>query len=97
MTRVLIVEDEPQLLRALSINLRARRYDVTTAPNGASALRAAASTPPDLVILDLGCRTWTGGGHPRSARLDPGAHHHPVGPEGQGDKVDALDAGADDY
>jgi len=54
MTRVLIVEDEPQLRRALVINLRARRYDVDAVADGAGALRAAATTPPDLVILDLG-------------------------------------------
>ena len=54
MTRVLIVEDDPQLLRALAINLRARHYDVDTAPDGATALAAANRRPPDLVILDLG-------------------------------------------
>ena len=54
MTRVLIVEDEPQLRRALTINLRAHRYDVEAVADGAGALRAAASSPPDLVILDLG-------------------------------------------
>ena len=98
MTRVLVVDDEPQLLRALRINLRARHYDVETAPDGAAALAAAARCPPDLVILDLGLpdldgvqvieglRGWT-----RvpiivlSGRADPGG------------KVGALDAGADDY
>lgn len=98
MTRVLIVEDEPQLLRALSINLRARRYDVTTAPNGASALRAAASTPPDLVILDLGLPDMDGAEVIHGLR---GWTQVPIiilsAREGQGDKVDALDAGADDY
>lgn len=98
MSRVLIVEDEPQLRRALAINLRARHYDVDAVGDGASALRAAAASPPDLVILDLGLpdmdgvevvhglRGWTG--IPiiiLSAR------------ETQDDKVDALDAGADDY
>ena len=54
MTRVLVVDDEPQLLRALRINLRARHYEVETAPDGTTALAAAAQCPPDLVILDLG-------------------------------------------
>src|SRR6476619_7173402 len=98
MTRVLIVEDEPQLLRALSINLRARRYDVTTAPTGASALRAAASTPPDLVILDLGLPDMDGAQVIHGLR---GWTQVPIiilsAREGQGDKVDALDLGADDY
>ena len=98
MTSVLIVEDEPQLLRALAINLRARRYDVQTAADGTTALTLAGRRPPDLVILDLGLpdidgidvihglRGWTQ--TPivvLSARQD------------QADKVDALDAGADDY
>jgi two-component system KDP operon response regulator KdpE len=54
MTRVLIVEDEPQLRRALGINLRAHQYEVDAVADGAGALRAAAANPPDLVILDLG-------------------------------------------
>jgi two-component system, OmpR family, KDP operon response regulator KdpE len=98
MTNVLIVEDEPHLLRALAINLRARRYDVQTAATGRTALTLAGWRPPDLVILDLGLpdidgidvihglRGWTQ--IPivvLSARQD------------QADKVAALDAGADDY
>jgi CheY-like chemotaxis protein len=54
MTRVLVVDDEPQIVRALRINLRARRYDVDTAADGTSALRAASHHHPDLVVLDLG-------------------------------------------
>jgi len=54
MTRVLVVDDEPQILRALRINLRARKYDVDIAASGSDALRHAAQRPPDLVILDLG-------------------------------------------
>jgi two-component system KDP operon response regulator KdpE len=98
MTRILIVDDEPQILRALRINLQARRYEVDTAAGGAEALHSAATHHPDLVVLDLGLpdidgievirklRTWT----PipiviLSGRMDSGG------------KVDALDAGADDY
>ena len=54
MTRVLVVDDEPQILRALRINLRARHYDVSVAATGTEALEVAAAHPPDLVILDLG-------------------------------------------
>ena len=54
MTRVLVVDDEPQILRALAINLRARGYDVATAGTGADALASAAAHHPELVVLDLG-------------------------------------------
>ncbi|ETZ90300.1 response regulator [Mycobacteroides abscessus MAB_030201_1075] len=98
MTRVLVVDDEPQILRAMRINLSARGYEVVTASSGAGALRAAAETQPEVVILDLGLpdmdgtevlaglRGWTD--VPvivLSARTD------------SADKVEALDAGADDY
>jgi two-component system, OmpR family, KDP operon response regulator KdpE len=98
MTRVLVVDDEPQILRALRINLHARQYDVVTAGTGQGALEAAADAHPDLVILDLGLpdmdgvdvicslRKWTQ--VPiviLSGRMNSAA------------KVDALDAGADDY
>jgi two-component system KDP operon response regulator KdpE len=98
MTRVLIVEDEPQLLRALGINLRARRFDVVTAADGGTALRAAAGTPPDLVILDLGLPDMDGVQVVHGLR---GWTQAPIiilsAREGQADKVGALDAGADDY
>ena len=98
MTKVLVVDDEPQIVRALRINLSARGYEVLTAPDGATALRLAADGKPDVVVLDLGLpdmdgtdviaglRGWTS--LPiivLSARTD------------SADKVDALDAGADDY
>ena len=98
MTRVLVVDDEPQILRALRINLRVRQFDVHTAATGAEALEQASKHPPDLVILDLGLpdldcveviqglRGWTTA--PiivLSGRAD------------STDKVEALDAGADDY
>ena len=51
---ILIVEDEPELVRALRINLRARQYQVLTAGTGREALAVAASHPPDAIILDLG-------------------------------------------
>ncbi|MEU1983178.1 response regulator [Nocardia sp. NPDC019395] len=95
---VLVVDDEPQILRAMRINLSVRGYDVVTASTGAGALRAATERKPDVVVLDLGLpdidgievlaglRGWTS--VPiivLSARTD------------SADKVDALDAGADDY
>lgn len=98
MSRLLVVDDDPQLLRALRITLRADGHDVVTAADGRTALHEAAAAHPDLVVLDLGLpdldgtevlaglRPWYGG--PvlvLSARAD------------SRDKVDALDAGADDY
>ena len=98
MTRVLIVDDDPELLRALSINLRARRYDVILAADGATALRQASSTLPDLVILDLGLPDMDGTEVIAGLR---GWSEVPIvvlsAREGQADKVTALDAGADDY
>jgi two-component system, OmpR family, KDP operon response regulator KdpE len=97
-TRILIVDDDPQILRALRINLQARQYDVSTAADGTAALAAVKRDRPHLVLLDLGLpdldgvevirrlRTWT-----------------PVpivvlsGRSDSHDKVDAFDAGADDY
>jgi len=95
---VLVVDDEPQIVRALRINLTARGYKVITAHDGTAALKAVAETKPDVVVLDLGLpdldgteviaglRGWTT--VPiivLSARGD------------SADKVQALDAGADDY
>ena len=54
MTRILVVDDDPQLVRALRVNLAARRYEVHTAGDGAAALAVASRHPPDAVILDLG-------------------------------------------
>ena len=98
MTRVLVVDDEPQLLRALSINLRARKYDVHTAVNGGDALEVAAAHPPDVVILDLGLPDMDGTDVVAGLR---GWTAVPIlvlsGRSDSADKVDALDAGADDY
>src|SRR5674536_36021 len=98
MTRVLVVDDEPQILRALSIHLRARHYDVITAATGVDALASAAAHPPDLVILDLGLPDLDGVDVVRGLR---GWSTAPIiilsGRTDSADKVDALDAGADDY
>jgi two-component system KDP operon response regulator KdpE len=98
MTRVLVVDDEPQIVRALRINLRARQYDVDTAMNGAEALRVAAQHPPDLVILDLGLPDMDGTEVIEGLR---GWTEAPIivlsGRADSTDKVQALDCGADDY
>jgi two-component system KDP operon response regulator KdpE len=96
--RVLIVDDEPAMLRALRINLRVRKYDVTTAATGQEALAEARRRPPDAVILDLGLPDVDGIEVIRGLR---GWSRAPVivlsGRTGPGDKIAALDAGADDY
>jgi two-component system KDP operon response regulator KdpE len=96
--RVLVVDDEPQLLRALSIDLRGRHYEVDTATTGSTALAAAARTQPDLVILDLGLPDF--GGTEVICGLR-GWTNVPIivlsGRTGSADKIGALDRGADDY
>jgi two-component system, OmpR family, KDP operon response regulator KdpE len=96
--RVLIVEDEPALQRALRINLRARGYEVATAAAGREGLTEAASRQPDAVLLDLGLPDLDGTAVIRELR---GWSRTPVivisGRAGSGDKINALDAGADDY
>ena len=98
MNRILVVDDEPQILRALRINLRARGYDVDIAATGTDALKTAASRPPDLVVLDLGLPDLDGVDVIRGLR---GWTTVPIivlsGRAGSNDKVTALDAGADDY
>ncbi len=98
MTRVLVVDDEPQILRALRINLRVRQYDVHTAATGAQALEQASKHPPDLVILDLGLPDLDGVEVIQGLR---GWTTAPIivlsGRADSIDKVEALDAGADDY
>lgn len=96
--KILIADDDPQILRALRITLAARGYQILTAANGVEAVNAAIEHKPDLFLLDLGMpgldgievisalRSWT---------------QAPVlvvsGRTGATDKVEALDAGADDY
>jgi two-component system KDP operon response regulator KdpE len=98
MTRVLVVDDEPQILRALRINLRARDYDVHVAATGTEALEVAGRYPPDLVILDLGLPDLDGVEVIQGLR---GWTKAPIivlsGRADSTDKVEALDAGADDY
>ena len=98
MTSVLVVDDDTYLLRALRITLQAHGYDVVTAADGRSALLAAQQQPPALVILDLGLPDMDGSAVIRKLRgwsavpvLVLSARH------GSEDKVEALDAGADDY
>ncbi|GAA1545880.1 response regulator [Actinomadura kijaniata] len=98
MTRVLVVDDSPQILATLRLNLRARDYEVRVAPDGGRALAHAADWHPDLVILDLGLPDLDGVDVIRGLR---GWTRVPIivlsGRTDGGDKVDALDAGADDY
>jgi two-component system KDP operon response regulator KdpE len=97
-TRVLVVDDEPQILRALRINLRVREYQVDVASTGTEALEMAARHPPDLVILDLGLPDLDGVEVIGGLR---GWTKAPIivlsGRADSTDKVEALDAGADDY
>jgi two-component system KDP operon response regulator KdpE len=97
-TRVLVVDDEPQILRALAINLRARGYEVHTAGTGTDALAVAAAHVPELVVLDLGLPDMDGTDVIAGLR---GWSAVPIlvlsGRSDSSDKVDALDAGADDY
>jgi two-component system KDP operon response regulator KdpE len=98
MTRVLVVDDEPQLLRVLRMHLEVRGYQVDAAPDGRGALELAAENLPDVVVLDLGLpdisgveviaglRGWT-----QVPIIILSVH------EEEADKITALDAGADDY
>ena len=95
---VLLVEDQPELLRALSINLRARQYDVLTARTGREALAVVATQPPDAVILDLGLPDIDGVEVCRRLRQACDAAIIIVTARGEeSDRVLALDEGADDY
>ena len=96
--KILIGDDDPQMLRALRITLSARGYDVITAHDGTSALDVAISTHPDMIVIDLGMPGLTGIEVIQAVR---GWSTVPIlvvsGRSESWDKVDALDAGADDY
>lgn len=98
MTRVLLVEDDPQLARALVITLQARHYTVDAAPDAATALHLSAAHRPDVVVLDLGLPDLDGVDVIKALR---GWTRVPIlvlsARQASDEKVDALDAGADDY
>lgn len=96
--RILIADDDPQLVRALRVTLGARGYDVVTAPDGTAAVNAVIEQHPDLLLLDLGMPGLSGIEVIEAVR---GWSTMPIlvvsGRSDASDKVDALDAGADDY
>ena len=98
MSLVLAVDDEPQLLRALITNLRARGYEVDAATTGEIALEMAARHHPDVVVLDRGLPAMSGIDVIRGLR---GWTEVPIivlsARDAERDKIAALDAGADDY
>ncbi|MEO3802069.1 response regulator [Nonomuraea sp. B1E8] len=98
MTKILVVDDDAQILRTLRINLTARHYEVAVAADGGQALRQAADWHPDLIVLDLGLPDIDGVEVIHGLR---GWTEIPIvvlsGRAGNQDKIDALDAGADDY
>ncbi|HET6966439.1 MAG TPA: response regulator [Acidimicrobiales bacterium] len=98
MSRVLVVDDEPAILRALAANLRARGFETDLAPTGEDALKAAARQRPDVVVLDLGLPGMSG------IEVIAGLRGWTAVPiivlsarNTEREKVTALDAGADDY
>ncbi|MGZ4507416.1 MAG: response regulator [Blastococcus sp.] len=98
MTHALVIDDEPQIVRALVVNLRARGYDVDAAPDATTGLALAAKRPPDVVLLDLGLPDMDG------AEVIAGLRGWTTAPiivlsgrTDQPQKIAALDAGADDY
>ncbi|KRA39205.1 MULTISPECIES: response regulator [unclassified Nocardioides] len=98
MSKVLVVDDEPQIVRALGIHLRARGWEVVTAGDGTEALAVADASAPDVVVLDLGLPDLDGVDVITRLRARSAV---PIlvlsGRSDSADKVDALDAGADDY
>ncbi|MEL5991742.1 response regulator [Microbacterium phosphatis] len=96
--KILIADDDPQLIRAMRITLAAHGYDVVSAADGAEAIAVAAQARPDVVLLDLGMPRLDGVEVIHALR---GWTDAPIvvvsGRTGSADKVDALDAGADDY
>jgi two-component system KDP operon response regulator KdpE len=97
-TRVLVIDDEGSILRALRINLTAREYEVLTAADGASGLAAIARARPDVLILDLGLPDMDGADVIKGIRGQASTPIIVLSAAGQeSTKVAALDAGADDY
>jgi two-component system, OmpR family, KDP operon response regulator KdpE len=97
-TRVLVVDDEPPIVRMVAANLRMRGYEVVTASTGETGLAAAGATPPDVVILDLGLPGI--GGLEVLARLRSWSEVPVIVLTAADDErrmVAVLDAGADDY
>ena len=98
MTFILVVDDEPHIVRTLTINLRARDYEVESARDGRSALQIVAERTPDVIVLDLGLPDVDGLEVLRRVRQTSAV---PVvvlsARQESDDKVEALDAGADDY
>lgn len=98
MTFILVVDDEPRMVRTLTINLRARDYDVESAGDGRSALQIMAERAPDVIVLDLGLPDMEGVEVLRQVRATSTV---PVivlsARQDSDDKIEALDAGADDY
>ncbi|CAM3473245.1 response regulator [Occultella aeris] len=98
MTRVLIVDDEPALARALAVVFRANRYEAQVATTGAAAVQAVTDWHPDAVVLDLGLPDLDGMDVLRAIRSWSSL---PIvvlsARQTSDDKVEALDAGADDY
>ncbi len=98
MTRVLVIDDEGPILRALRINLTARKYEVVTAEDGTSGLAAMARVRPDVLILDLGLPDMDGADVIKGIRGWTSTPIIVLSAAGQENtKVAALDAGADDY
>jgi two-component system KDP operon response regulator KdpE len=98
MTRVLVIDDEPQILRALRRSLEAQDYEVATAADAEEGLASAAARTPNLVVLDLGLPDLEGTEVIRRLRAWTDVPVIVLSVrEGRADKIEALDAGADDY
>jgi len=96
--RILVVDDEPNILGTLGLLLRSHGYDVSTVTSGGAALDAVASRPPELMVLDLGLPDIDGVEVCAAARARSNLPIVVLSARGrEADKVRALDAGADDY
>jgi two-component system KDP operon response regulator KdpE len=96
--RILVVDDEPNIIATIAPLLRARGYEVFSAMTGGAALDAVGRDKPDLIVLDLGLPDMDGAEVCRRVRQASGVPILVLSARGaEGDKVNALDAGADDY